>query len=136
MSSKLFPTLATLAIAVASAVAMSGAFAVEATQYNPDQGTKDRAEVKAEAKKANPTVVQYGEATVFVDKAPSQGRVYATGDASTAPVQVIRLGDATEFRDQPGSRSRADVRAETVAALRAARNQPVDHTQQPVHPLN
>ncbi len=136
MSSKLFPTLATVAIAVASAVAMTSAFAVEATQYNPEQGTKDRAEVKAEAKKANTSVVQYGEATVFVDKAPSQGRVYATADASTAPVQVVRLGDATEFRDQPGTRSRADVRAETVAALRAARHQTVDHTQQPVHSLN
>jgi len=136
MRSKLFPTLATVAIAVGSAVAMSGAFAVEATQFTPEQGTKDRAEVKAEAKKVNPSVVQYGEATVFVDKAPSQGRVYATADASAAPAQVIRVGDATEFRDQPGTRSRADVRAETVAALRAARFQPVDHTHQPVHSIN
>lgn len=122
MSSKLYPTLATVAIALASAVAMTSAFAVEATQYNPEQGTKARAEVKAEALKANTSVVQYGEATVFVDKAASQGRVYATTDTN-APVQVIRLGDATEFRDQPGVRSRAEVRAETLAALRAARHQ-------------
>lgn len=118
MSSKLYPTLATVAIALASAVAMTSAFAVEATQDTPAPSTKTRAEVKAEALKST-NVVQYGEATVFVDKAASQGRVYAT--AEPGPVQVIRLGDATEFRDQPGVRTRADVRAETLAALRAAR---------------
>ena len=118
MSSKLFPTLATVAIAVASAVAMTSAFAVEATQYNPEPGTRTRADVKAEAlaAKAGTTVVQYGEATVFVDKASTQSRAFARA-AADAPVQVVRLGDATEFVDQPGVRSRAEVRSETLAAL-------------------
>lgn len=125
MSSKLFPTLATVAIAVASAVAMTSVFAVEATQYNPEAGTKSRAEVKADtlAAKSNATVVQYGEATVFVDKASSQARAYARGNAADAPARVVQLGDATEFVDQPGVRSRSDVRSETLAAIRSARHQ-------------
>jgi hypothetical protein len=125
MNSKLFPTLATVAIAVASAVAMTSAFAVEATQYNPEAATKSRAEVKADtvAAKTNATVVQYGEATVFVDKASSQSRALARSEAADAPVHVVQLGDATEFVDQPGVRSRAEVRKETLAALRAARHQ-------------
>lgn len=119
MSSKLYPTLATVAIAVASAVAMTSAFAVEATQYNPEQGTRARADVKAEAlaAKTGATVVQYGEATVFVDKASAQSRAFARAGAAEAPVRVVRLGDATEFVDQPGVRSRAEVRSETLAAL-------------------
>jgi len=123
MSSKLFPTLATVAIAVVSAVAMTSAFAVEATQYNPEQGTKARAEVKAEAlsAKTNATGIQYGEAPVFVDKASTQSRAIARSEAADAPVHVVRLGDATEFVDQPGVRIRADVRNETLAAIRAAR---------------
>lgn len=118
MSSKLYPTLATVAIAVASAVAMTSAFAVEATQYNPEQGTRARADVKAEAlaAKTGATVVQYGEATVFVDKASTQSRALARA-AADAPVHVVRLGDATEFVDQPGVRSRAEVRSETLAAI-------------------
>jgi len=124
MSSKLFPTLATVAIAVASAVAMTSAFAVEATQYNPEQGSKTRAEVKADAlnAKTNATVIQYGEATVFVDKVSNQSRALARSDAAEGPVRVVRLGDATEFVDQAGVRSRADVRNETLASISAARH--------------
>jgi hypothetical protein len=123
MNSKLFPTLATVAIAVASAVAMTSAFAVEATQYNPEAGSKSRAEVKADVSAKSNGVVQYGEATVFVDKASTQSRAVARSDAADAPVRVVRLGDATEFVDQPGVRSRAEVRSETLAAIRAGRHQ-------------
>jgi len=120
MNSKLYPTLATVVIAVAGAVAMTSAMAVEATQYVPPSGVKTRADVKAE--KATPGVVQYGEATVFTDTPSSAGRALArtTEDPS---VQVVRYGDATQFIDQPGVRSRADVRAETLAAIRGARRQ-------------
>jgi hypothetical protein len=123
MSSKLFPTVATVVIAVAGAVTMTSAFAADATQYNPEQGSKSRAEVKAEALAArtDATVVQYGEATVFVDRASTQSRALARAQAIEGPVHVVRVGDATEFVDQPGVRTRGEVRAETLAALRTGR---------------
>lgn len=125
MSPKLFPTLATLAIAVAGAVAMTSAFAVEATQYIPEPGTLTRAAVKAEMSSANvhSTVRQYGEATVFVDRPSTQSRELVRAQAADAPVRVAQFGEATVFIDQPGERSRNEVRAETLAAARAARHQ-------------
>jgi hypothetical protein len=123
MNSKLLPTLATIVVAVVSAVATTGALAVEATQFAPEASVKSRAEVQAELRgaKADATVVQYGEATVFVDKASTQTRAFARSETVGSPVQVVRLGEATEFIDQPGVRTRDDVRAETLAALRASR---------------
>ncbi|HJV59437.1 MAG TPA: hypothetical protein VJ743_00770 [Albitalea sp.] len=121
MNAKLFSTLTTVAIAVAGAVAMSGAFAVEATQYNPEPGTATRADIKAQIGTPRAAVVQYGEATVFVDQPASAGRALARSDEQDSGVKVVRLGEATEFIDQPGTRSRADVRAETLAAIRASR---------------
>ena len=123
MNSKVFSTLATIAVAVASAAAMSGAFAVEATQYTPEAGSAGRADVKADAAKGNANVVQYGEATVFVDRASNLTRSAAARAADEdRGVTVVRLGEATQFIDQPGTRSRADVRAETLAALNKARH--------------
>lgn len=125
MNSKLYPTLATLAIAVAGAITLTSAFAVEATQFEPQAGTKTRAEVKAD--KADSGVVQYGEATVFVDKPsvglPATALASGTGLPFTSDVKVVRLGEATQFVDQPGTFSRAQVRAETLAAIRGARHQ-------------
>jgi hypothetical protein len=119
MSSKLYPTLATLAVAVASAVATSGALAVEATQWNPEAGSATRATVQAE--KAPVGVKQYGEATVFVDQPSTQTRALARSQQGEPALKVVRLGEATEFIDAPGVRSREEVRAETLAALRAGR---------------
>lgn len=106
-------------LALALGTLASGAFAVEATQYNPGLGSRSRAEVKAEAVETAKTgsVVQYGEATVFVDKVSNTSRTLARSEAAEGPVHVVRIGDATEFIDQPGVRSRADVRAETLAAV-------------------
>ena len=106
-------------IAVALGTLASGAFAVEATQYSPAQGSRSRAEVQAEAVNAARTgsVVQYGEATVFVDKASNSSRALARSDAAEGPTHVVRVGDGTEFVDLPGVRNRADVRAETLAAV-------------------
>ena len=125
MSSKLFPALATLAIAVAGAVTMTSAFAVDATQYNPEQGTQTRAAVKADAlaARSGATVVQYGEATVFVDRVSHQSRALARVQDAEGPVHVVHLGDATEFVDPRGLRTRSEVKAETLAALKAARPQ-------------
>jgi len=122
---KLFPTVAALAIAVAGAVTMTSAFAVEATQYNPEQGTQTRAAVKADAlaAKSNTTVVQYGEATVFVDRVSHQSRALARVQDAEGPVHVAHVGDATEFTDPRGQRTRGEVKAETLAALKAARQQ-------------
>jgi hypothetical protein len=102
-------------VAIAGAVAMTGAMAVEATQYQPEAGTKARAEVKNEAR--NVDVVSYGEATVFVDRASTLSRAAARSADADSPVQVVRIGDATQFIDRAGVRSRADVRAETLAAV-------------------
>ena len=115
MNTKLIPTLATLVVAIASAVAMTGAMAVEATQYQPEAGTKARTEVKSEAR--NVDVVSYGEATVFVDRASTLSRTIARSADVDSTVQVIRIGDATQFVDRAGVRSRVDVRAETLAAV-------------------
>jgi len=110
-------------IAAALGVLAGGAFAVEATQYNPEQGSMARAAVAAEAlaAKTNATVVQYGEATVFVDHPSTQNRALARAQADEGPVRVVRVGDATEFVDQPGALTRSEVRAETLAAVRAGR---------------
>jgi hypothetical protein len=123
MRSKLFPTLAALTIAVAGAVTMTSAFAVEATQYNPEQGTQTRAAVKADALAAQSgvTVVQYGEATVFVDRVSHQSRALARVQDAEGPVHVVHVGDATEFVDPRGVRTRSEVKAETLAALKSAR---------------
>jgi hypothetical protein len=115
MTSKLFPTLATLVIAAAT----TSAFAVEATQFVAEASTKTRAEVQAQIGQ-NTGVVQYGEATVFVDGPATQNRALARSEAVDNGVQVVRLGEATQFIDQPGTRSRAEVRAETLASIRAA----------------
>lgn len=123
MSSKLFPTLATIAIALAGAVATS-AMAVEGEQWNPEAGQRARADVQAETKApaAGTRAVQYGEATAFVD-APSTGLpqtpVLAFAATGSAPsTRVVHLGEATIFIDAPGNRTREDVRNETLAALR------------------
>lgn len=123
MTTKLFPTLATVAIALAGAIATS-AMAVEATQYVPEQGNLSRPEVKLGAEKTGIRVVQYGEATAFVDApaAPRQTAVLAFAPAGqSAAARVVHIGEATVFVDAPSSRSRADVRNETLAALQAAR---------------
>jgi len=122
MSSKLFPTLATVAVALAGAVAMTGAMAVEATQFEPPAGTKTRAEVQAEVTDANQgaRVVHLGEATVFADQPSTLSRSVARA-ADQAGAQVIHLGEATQFVNEPSTRSRADVRAETLAAIHSAR---------------
>jgi len=123
MSSKLLPTLATVVIAVAGAVAMTGALAVEATQYNPEPGTATRAQVQSELRGATTAsgVVQLGEATVFVDRPSALTRAQARDNAVEGTSHVVRLGEATEFVDVPSVRTRAEVRAETLAAIRAAR---------------
>ena len=111
-------------LAAALGTLASGAFAVEATQYNPQQGGLSRAEIRAEAAEAARTgsVLQYGEATVFVDKVSNTPRALARAEAAAeGPVRVVRLGEATEFVDGAGVRSRAEVRAETLAAVSAAR---------------
>lgn len=123
MSSKLFPTLATVAVALAGAVAMSGAMAVEATQFLPEAGTKTRAEVKAELASADRgvNVVHLGEATVFVNQPATQERDVVRFAAREADAHVVHLGEATQFVYEPSVRSRAEVRAETLAAIHAAR---------------
>ena len=110
-------------IAATLGVLAGGAFAVEATQYNPEQGGSARADVNAEAlaAKTNATVVQYGEATVFVDRPAAEGTSMARTQVDEGPVRVVRVGDATDFVDQPGVLTRSEVRAETLAALRAGR---------------
>lgn len=123
MTTKLFPTLATVAIALAGAVATS-AMAVEATQYVPEQGNLTRAEVQLGARDTTTRVVQQGEATSFVDQpgAARQGPVLAfSAEGQTAAARVIHIGEATVFVDAPSVRSRADVRNETLAAIQAAR---------------
>lgn len=124
MNAKLTP-LATIAVALASAVATSGAFAVEATQWNPEAGSAQRAAPQAltsgTSATSAPKVVQIGEATVFVDQASTQTRAAARNSQAEAAVTVVHLGEATEFVEAPGVRSREDVRAETLAALRAGR---------------
>lgn len=121
MNSKLFPTIATIAIAMSAALA-STAMAVEATQFEPEPSVRSRADVKAElAASRNAGVVQYGEATVFVDQPSSTSRALARSDDHAAPVKVVLIGEATQFIDQPGTRSRDDVRAETLAGISASR---------------
>jgi hypothetical protein len=124
MSSKLFPTLATVAVALAGAFATS-AMAVEATQYVPEHGNLTRAEVKsATTANGGARVVHHGEATAFVDQpaAAKQGPVLAfAAEGQTATARVVHLGEATVFVDAPSVRSRAEVRNETLAAIQAAR---------------
>ena len=123
MSSKLFPTVAALAVALVGAFATS-AMAVEATQWTPEQGTQSRAEVKAAAAEGGARAVQHGEATAFVDTPAvvKQGPVLASGtEGRTVAARVVHLGEATVFVDAPGVRSRADVHNETLAAIQAAR---------------
>ena len=123
MTTKLFPTLAAAAIALAGAFATS-AMAVEATQYVPEQGNLTRAEVQLGAQDKGTRVIQHGEATAFVDApaAPRQSPVLAFAPAGqTAAARVVHIGEATVFVDAPSVRSREDVRNETLAALQAAR---------------
>lgn len=123
MHSKLAPTLFTLAIAVAGAVAMTSAMAVEATQWTPEAATASRAAVRSQLQgvKTEYGAIQYGEATVFVDRPSTLSRAAARLDDADAQTQVVHLGEATQFVDHAGTRERADVRAETLAAIRAAR---------------
>ena len=121
MNAKLIPTLATVAVAIVSAVAMTGAMAVEATQYQPEPGTQSRADVRSEPRSGS--VVQLGDATVFVDQASTLSRSAARSAQGDDGVQVVRIGDATQFIDRPGQRSRADVRAETLAAVTRSKRQ-------------
>ena len=123
MRSKLLPTIVTVLIAVAGAAAMTGAYAVEATQDDPAPGIATRAQVQGELRGAKTAsgVIQVGEATVFVDRPSALTRAQAQQDTSDGATRVVRLGEATQFIDVPGVRSRADVRAETLAAIRAAR---------------
>jgi hypothetical protein len=123
MRSRLLPTIVTILIAVAGAAAMTGAYAVEATQDDPAPGTATRAQVQGELRgaKAASGVIQIGEATVFVDRPPTLTRAQAQQDTGDAATRVVHLGEATQFVDVAGARSRADVRAETLAAIRAAR---------------
>lgn len=102
-------------VAITLSTLVSGAFAVEATQYTPEPGTNTREEVQAEmhSSSTGATARQYGDATVFVDKASTQTSNTATG----TPFHIVQLGDATQFIDQPGVRTRAEVRNETLAAL-------------------
>jgi hypothetical protein len=126
MNTKLFPTLVTVVIAVAGAVAMTSAMAVEATQWTPGAGTATREQVRSDLQGAPSGygVVQYGEATQFVDRPSSTSRAFARADQGSATTtRVVHLGEATQFIDQPGGLSRAEVRAETLAAIRAARAQ-------------
>ncbi|WP_280152709.1 DUF4148 domain-containing protein [Piscinibacter sp. XHJ-5] len=122
MKTRLYPTVIATVVALAGAVAMTSALAVEAEQYNPAPGTKTRAEVQAElaAAKRQSNVVQYGEATVFLDGASTLTRVQARDDSGNE-MRVVQLGDATVFIDPPGTRTREDVRSETLAALRHRR---------------
>ncbi len=48
MNTRMLPTLAAVVIAIAGAIAMTSAMAVEATQYVPEAGTSARADVKAD----------------------------------------------------------------------------------------
>jgi hypothetical protein len=123
MKSKLYPTVVATVVALAGAVAMTGALAVEAEQYNPPPSTKTRAEVQAELKAAkhDSAVVQYGEATVFADQPSTLSRAQARQHADAAGPRVVQLGEATVFVDAPGTRTRDDVRSETLAALRNRR---------------
>jgi hypothetical protein len=122
MRSTLAPTLFTIAIAVAGAIAMTSAMAVEATQWTPEAGAASRAEVRQlQGVKTQYGAIQYGEATVFVDRPSTLSRTLARSSDADSTTQVVHVGEATQFVDHPGSRSRADVRAETLAAIRAAR---------------
>lgn len=124
MSSKLFPTVAALTVALVGAFATS-AMAVEATQWTPEHGNQSRAEAKnAAAAQGGARAVQVGEATAFIDApaAVKQGPVLAFGaEGRTVAARVVHLGEATVFVDAPGVRSRADVHNETLAAIQAAR---------------
>ena len=119
MNKNLLLVTATLAVALAGAA--TSAAAVEATQFVPPAGTLTRAEVQADlARSLQPHhgAVQVGEATVFVDT-PVRGAAFASVPSGTQPaVRVIQLGEATVFIDAPGTRSRAEVRAEAIAATR------------------
>lgn len=124
MRSRLVPTLLTVLVALAGAATMTGAFAVEATQYLPGAGTATRTDVRAELRGAHTAtgVVHLGEATVFVDTPSTLTRVQAqAAGAVEGATHVVHIGDATQFVDAPGVRTRSDVRAETLATLRSSR---------------
>jgi len=118
--------MATVVVALAGAVAMSSALAVEATQDDVNPGVKTRAEVKAElaSAKRDATLPRYGEATNFIDRTPST-RTRADVQAELASARrdgnLPHYGEATQFVDQPGTLTRAEVRAETLAQIRAER---------------
>lgn len=125
MTSKLFPTVAALTVALVGAFATS-AMAVEATQWTPEQGAQTRAEAKSASTTADggARAVQHGEATAFVDTpaAVKPGPVLAfAAEGQAAAARVVHIGEATVFVDAPSVRSRAEVRNETLAAIEAAR---------------
>ncbi|HUG26306.1 hypothetical protein [Piscinibacter sp.] len=122
------------------AAAMTGAFAVEGTQFDPPVGNLKRADVKAEMMRdahRGAHVLHLGEATVFVDSPGSVDRPVAraaravpAASAPSAPsartvtgttTGVLHLGEATEFVYAPSVRSRAEVRAEALARVAASR---------------
>src|SRR5262249_10354172 len=123
MRTRLFPTVLAVVVAVVGAAAMTGAYAVEATQYNPEAGTAARAQVRSELRGVSTAsgVVSLGEATGFVDRPSTLSRGEARAGSAEGAAQVVHLGEATQFVDVPGVRSRDDVRAETLASIRAAR---------------
>ena len=124
MSSKLFPTLATVVIALAGAAAMTSALATEATQFDTAPGAKTRAEVKAElAGNHVARVPQYGVATTSDSALSGKTREEVKAELAASKVtRVPQYGDATVFVDQPNTTlTRAEVRAETLANLREAR---------------
>jgi hypothetical protein len=124
MRTRLFPTVLAVVVAVVGAATLTGAYAVEATQYNPEPGAGTRAQVQSELRGASAAsgIVRLGEATVFVDRPSTLSRAEARGSSSAeGAAHVVHLGEATQFVDVPGVRSRDDVRAETLAAIKAAR---------------
>ena len=121
MSSKLFPTLATVVFALAGAAAMAN----EATQGDVAPGAKTRAEVQAElfSQKRDANLPRYGEATPFVNQPSTLTRAEVQADLTSQKrdANLPHYGDATQFVDQPSTLTRAEVRAETLAQIRTER---------------
>jgi hypothetical protein len=131
MSSKLFPTLATIAIAMSAALA-STAMAVEATpsvpvlmgevtQFVDQPANTGRARAHADEQAGPAKIVLMGEVTQFIDQPANASRALARAGEQAGAVKVVLMGEVTQFVDQPGVRSREDVRTETLTALGASR---------------
>ncbi|MFN3297240.1 hypothetical protein [Caldimonas sp.] len=117
----------TLIAAVVSAGFAAGAFAQEATIFEiPTTSELSRAEVKAQIQQADRDVLFAGEATVFAEAAPTQGR--SREEVRAEARQALREGwsfggEATLFpQEQFASvRTREEVRAEAIEHLRRQR---------------